>query len=389
MLSPAHADAYNGAYGVVDCSKSGSFSISNNVLVQDNDCSGTASIPEGVTRIKEYTFKNSNTLISVIIPSSVQSIEREAFSRARELKSVTFLGHVNRFGFSTTAFEGVAAGAKAYISSCATGFANVGEQWFGLVVEIGVYCLTYNASGGTGSTTTGFVAGGSVLAPAQPTKNCIFDGWSATRDGLKEEFPYTPGVLSDTTLYARWKTCTYRVTVIAGSKPAINSFTYVFGKSIADPGVPRPRNGRYFAGWSITGHRSSVINFPYTPQVEGHVVLRAIWNRSLRARATIKPTVTGKAKATKKGTNKLTAKKGSWTGTPTPAISYKWYSCTAQVKSVSATIPKTCKTIPYATKPTLTVTKSFKGKYLAVAVTGKVTGTRATRWLSKSTVKVK
>jgi hypothetical protein len=37
----------------------------------------------------------------------------------------------------------------------------------------------------------------------------------------------------------------------------------------------------------------------------------------------------------------------------------------------------------------LAVTKTFKGKYIAVAVKGTVAGTPATQWLSKSTGKVK
>jgi hypothetical protein len=70
-------------------------------------------------------------------------------------------------------------------------------------------------------------------------------------------------------------------------------------------------------------------------------------------------------------------------------ISYQWYSCTAQVKKEVDSIPRTCKIIAKATKSTLAVTNTLKGKFLAVAVTGKVTGTTPTVWLSKSTAKVK
>jgi hypothetical protein len=86
----------------------------------------------------------------------------------------------------------------------------------------------------------------------------------------------------------------------------------------------------------------------------------------------------------------LTANKGTWTGYPTPsAFTYQWYSCTVQVKIVTATIPKTCKKITGATKSTLKLASAQKGKYLAVAVTGTSTGTSATKWLSKSTAIVK
>ena len=107
-----------------------------------------------------------------------------------------------------------------------------------------------------------------------------------------------------------------------------------------------------------------------------------------RASAITKPYISGTAKSTKKGANKLTAK-SRWSGYPNPAVSYQWYSCTAKITSVKATIPGTCKKISSATKSTLALTKKFKGKYIAVAVTGRSTGTAATKWLSKSTAKVK
>ena len=108
-----------------------------------------------------------------------------------------------------------------------------------------------------------------------------------------------------------------------------------------------------------------------------------------RASATIKPSISGKATATKAGSFKLLASKGQWTGYPNPAMSYQWYSCSAKVSSATTIIPRTCAKISSATKSTLALTKKFKGKYVAVAVTGKSTGTTATTWLSKSTAKVK
>jgi uncharacterized repeat protein (TIGR02543 family) len=161
-----------------------------------------------------------------------------------------------------------------------------------------------------------------------------------------------------------------------------------YGRSIPEPVAPT-RTGYTFAGWSATTG-GSLLTFPYTPTSNGDLTLYAKWTQNpTKAVASVKPSITGKATSTAKGTNKLTAKKGTWTGSPTPAISYQWYSCTTQVKSVTATIPKTCKAISKATKSTFAVTKTYKGKYLAVAVTGKASGTSATKWLSKSTAKVK
>jgi uncharacterized repeat protein (TIGR02543 family) len=158
-----------------------------------------------------------------------------------------------------------------------------------------------------------------------------------------------------------------------------------YGANIATPTSPT-RTGYTFTGWSATVG-GSAITFPHTPASAGDVTLYAKWTQNpARAQATVKPTVSGTAKVSKT----LIANKGTWTGYPTPsAFTYQWYSCTVQVKIVTATIPKTCKSISKATKSTLAVTSSFKGKYLAVAVTGTSTGTSATKWLSKSTAIVK
>lgn len=101
--------------------------------------------------------------------------------------------------------------------------------------------------------------------------------------------------------------------------------------------------------------------------------------------AIVKPSISGVAQVSKT----LTVNSGQWIGYTTPKITYQWYSCTTQVKSVTANIPKTCKAISNSTKPTRVVSRTLKGRYLAVLVTGKSTGTTATKWLSKSTAKVK
>jgi hypothetical protein len=122
--------------------------------------------------------------------------------------------------------------------------------------------------------------------------------------------------------------------------------------------------------------------------ISGPATLYSKFN-NIKASASVKPKISGKEISTKNGKHKLTANKGKWSGYPIPNITMQWYVCTKQVKSVTQTIPKTCKLISKATKSTLAVTSTYKGKYIAVAVSGKGTGTSATRWLSKSTGKVK
>ena len=86
-----------------------------------------------------------------------------------------------------------------------------------------------------------------------------------------------------------------------------------------------------------------------------------------RATATVKPKVTGTAKVAKT----LTAA-GTWTGYPTPALTYKWYACTKAVSAARETVPpKKCKKIKGATRITFKLKSKQRGKYVAVLVTGR------------------
>jgi hypothetical protein len=110
---------------------------------------------------------------------------------------------------------------------------------------------------------------------------------------------------------------------------------------------------------------------------------------SARASATKYPYVTGKAVSTKTGSNKLTANKGTWIGTPAPTFAYQWFSCSAAVTKVKTSVPRSCKAIAGAKFSTLKVVSNLKGKFIAVKVTGTSQGTAPNSYLSKSTPKVK
>jgi hypothetical protein len=103
-----------------------------------------------------------------------------------------------------------------------------------------------------------------------------------------------------------------------------------------------------------------------------------------RATATVKPKVTGTAKVAKT----LTAA-GTWTGYPTPTLTYKWYACTKAVSAARTTVPSTCKKITGATGSTFKLKSKQRGKYVAVLVTGTSLGTAATTWLSKTTARIR
>ena len=104
-----------------------------------------------------------------------------------------------------------------------------------------------------------------------------------------------------------------------------------------------------------------------------------------RATATVKPAITGTAIVGRT----MTAKTGTWRGTPTPTFRYQWYACTKAVTAARSTVPSTCMAIAGATRSTFKLTSAQRNKYVAVLVTGLSLGTTATPWLSKTTAKVR
>jgi len=104
----------------------------------------------------------------------------------------------------------------------------------------------------------------------------------------------------------------------------------------------------------------------------------------------VKPAVTTAATAagTAKSGKTLTAGKGTWTGTPAPAYTYKWLRCTvASTKAATTATATKCSTISGATKSTYKLTSADVGKFVRVLVTAKNSaGTSYS--LSKTTSKV-
>jgi uncharacterized repeat protein (TIGR02543 family) len=196
------------------------------------------------------------------------------------------------------------------------------------------------------------------------------------------------GVYTNVAIYSSWISTNaidnrFRVSLNSKGGSSISASSFTGGGSVATPGSPS-RSGYTFAGWSLTDGGSK-LTFPYTPGTAADFTLFAKWIKNIKASASKKPAISGSAKVKKT----LTANKGTWSGYPAPKISYQWYSCSKKVASARSTIPSTCKKVSGATSSKLKLSKTQKGKYLAVRVTGAVSGTSNTSWLSKSTAKVK
>ncbi len=342
-----------------------------------------------LSSIGHGAFYGATALSSIALPATTTSISAYAFYGATSLNNFEFLGNAPSIG--NNAFVNVAPEAKAYVKHEATGFAEHGETWNGLVIERAAeevrYSVSYNSTGGTSVDSDLVTADGLIQeAPVSTRTGHTLLGWSTSEDGSLIDFPFDPEVNSDVTLYAIWSLNTYEISFNSQGGSAVASRTLSYGQQLTSAPTSPTRSGYVFAGWS-TAPTGSVISFPFTSSGYVDKTLHAKWNKKASVTAS-KPTVSGKAASTKAGSNKLTLKPGVWTGIPSPTFTYQWYLCTAQVKAMTSTIPKSCKAIAKQTKTSLAVVTAYKGKYLAVKVTGTSAGTTPTTYLTASSAKV-
>ena len=311
---------------------SATYTINNGVVTAGGDCSGAVVIPSGVTSIGGYAFWNSS-LTSITIPEGVASIGEGAFLEANSLVKIVIPASVTSIG------EGAFNSTTSLKTVFFLGDAPEGDSIF--------ENLSANAIAYKSATASGFT--------------------EATWRGFNVQV----GVFS--------------VTFNSQGGSLVESLTLLTGMPLAKSPATPTRSGFVFAGWSETS-TGVVIKYPWPSRYENKT-LYAKWLQKANVTAS-KPTISGKAASTAKGTNKLTVKPGVWTGVPAPAFAYQWYLCTAQIKAMTPTIPKTCKLIAKQTKTVLPVVTAYKGKFLAVKVTGTSAGTTATSYMTASTAKV-
>ena len=168
------------------------------------------------------------------------------------------------------------------ISITENGTVNV-AQYENAVVNVGIYTVSYDANGGTGTITNATVIAGNSIVLDDGTgltapENKIFGGWATTSSAEESDVssPYTPH--ANTTLYAVWID-TYTVTYSAnGGTGTIDAVTVVAGNSITlsdGTGLTAPEN-KTFGGWATTDSAEEPdVSSPYTP--EASVTLYAVW----------------------------------------------------------------------------------------------------------------
>jgi uncharacterized repeat protein (TIGR02543 family) len=67
------------------------------------------------------------------------------------------------------------------------------------------YVVNFNSVSGSAVSDGSFITNGSISSPTSPSRpGYTFAGWSATDGGALIDFPYSPNVFSNVTLYAKW-----------------------------------------------------------------------------------------------------------------------------------------------------------------------------------------
>ena len=255
------------------------------------------------------------------------------------------------------------------------------------------YVVSFDSTEGSAVSQGVFSTGGFIEQPISPNRaGFTFVGWSIENAGEVVDFPHSPTGNADLTLFAIWTPNVYSLIYLYNSATGGNSASSAnFTTGGTAIRLPTPtRTGYTFAGWYSDAALTSKIGdggTSYSPSGSTVAInAYAKWTRSLvKASSTVKPSVSGTAKVTKT----LTANKGTWTGYPTPTVSYQWYACSRSISTPRSTLPNTCKVISGANKSTFKIARAQKGKFIAALVTGVSTGTSKTTWLTKSTAKVK
>jgi uncharacterized repeat protein (TIGR02543 family) len=317
----------------------GSYAFENARLLTD------VIFPANVTSIGEQAFGFALVLDSVTFESGsqLQSIGRAAFGSAGNLSTITIPAGVTSIGYgafrnlnpdSTVYFLGngptnidtnsFLQGVNAYVSNCATGFADDGSNWNGLLINVSESSnpcsVIYNLNGGFGLISEAIGNTGKVAEPADPERpGYAFMGWSDANGGSLITFPFTPGSSeSNVTLYALWTANTYTVTYNSNGGTPVPNGSFTTGSQLDNAPANPTREGYSFRGWStVLNEGDYEIEFPYDPAAISNITLYALWRANPGTQTpapSASPTPTPSATPTTTPTPTPSA-------TPTPSVS--------------------------------------------------------------------
>lgn len=172
---------------------------------------------------------------------------------------------------------------EGQISITENGTVNV-AQYETAAVNVGVYTVTYNLNGGTGTILPDAVAAGNTVtlnngSTITPPTNKSFLGWATTAGATEPnlESQYKP--TGDITIYAVYEVVAYTVTYnVNGGSGSVDPATVSVGDSVNlsdGTGVIAPAH-KGFVGWATTSDAQIPdVTSPYTPT--GDITLYAVY----------------------------------------------------------------------------------------------------------------
>lgn len=236
----------------------------------------------GYSSLEEVVFAARVTGWSVFPISSNQ-----VFFNSDNLKSFTFVGSHERFGFyfnPTSQFidrwgyqwNGWSATMGGSIVTTYPNFDNSQANW---VIYPNWSPLTFEAkfesNGGT-PVAPSTIVGGEIQLPVPPTRvGYTFLGWTQWADGGGDVITRW---FAAHTFGAKWNANTYTVNVNSKGGTEVPSVSFRTGGQIATAPDAPTRAGYTFKGWSAT-ENGTVLTFPYSPGVMQDITLYAQWEK--------------------------------------------------------------------------------------------------------------
>ncbi|MFA6860262.1 MAG: InlB B-repeat-containing protein [Clostridia bacterium] len=162
-------------------------------------------IPSSVTTIDIFSFSHSN-ITSITIPSSVANIENYAFSNCTNLTCVN-MRSMTPAPIKSETFENHNISLKIYVPASSLQAYKSATNWSTYANHIFAYessTISFNSNGGSGVQSITSDEGSVVVEPTAPTRGiCRFGGWFSDTE-LTHNFVFNVMPNQDITLYAKW-----------------------------------------------------------------------------------------------------------------------------------------------------------------------------------------
>ena len=185
-----------------------------------------------------------------------------------------------RTGYTFQGWATTSTGAVAYQKGAT--FKPTGSMVLYAVWKATTYKVTYNANGGSGAPAAQTKTYGKTLTltTSKPTRTgYAFQGWAKTSTGA---VAYASGASytanAAITLYAVWKTATYKVTYNAnGGSGAPAAQTKTYGKTLTLSTLKPTRTGYTFQGWAKTSTGAVAYKPGASYTANAAITLYAVW----------------------------------------------------------------------------------------------------------------